>query len=132
MSTDSLQGLPRPSMLGGTMIISGTAVGAGMLSLPIVTSGLWFNGSVTLLVYIWACMLISGLMILEAMMHYPSGVNFYTSVKDLLGARAGMPSMASRLRLCFISSPMPISPLAARLSSIHYKRRHRQHQPDHC
>lgn len=24
-------------------------------------------------------------MILEAMMHYPSGVNFYTSVKDLLG-----------------------------------------------
>lgn len=85
MSTDSLQKLPRPSILGGTMIISGTAVGAGMFSLPIVTSGVWFSGSVALLVYTWACMLISGLMILEAMMHYPSGVNFHTSVKDLLG-----------------------------------------------
>ncbi len=29
----------RPSILGGAMIIAGTAVGAGMFSIPIVTSG---------------------------------------------------------------------------------------------
>ena len=51
MSTDTIQKLARPSVLGGAMIIAGTAVGAGMFSIPIVTSGVWFSGSVALLVY---------------------------------------------------------------------------------
>ncbi|VTR35457.1 Tryptophan permease [Serratia fonticola] len=67
------------------MIIAGTAVGAGMFSIPIVTSGVWFSGSVALLIYTWFCMLISGLMILEATMNYPAGASFHTVVKDLLG-----------------------------------------------
>lgn len=87
MSTDTIQKPARPSVLGGAMIIAGTAVGAGMFSIPIVTSGVWFSGSVALLVYTWACMLISGLMILEATLHYPSGASFHTIVKDLLGKR---------------------------------------------
>ncbi|WP_409308933.1 tryptophan permease [Pectobacterium sp. B1J-3] len=77
--------LSRPSILGGAMIISGTAVGAGMFSIPIVTAGVWFSGSVLLLIYTWACMLISGLMILETNLHYPAGASFHTMVKDLLG-----------------------------------------------
>lgn len=85
MSTDTLPKLARPSVLGGAMIIAGTAVGAGMFSIPIVTSGVWFSGSVALLIYTWACMLISGLMILEATLHYPSGASFHTIVKGLLG-----------------------------------------------
>jgi len=85
MSTDTIQKLAPPSVLGGAMIIAGTAVGAGMFSIPIVTSGVWFSGSVALLVYTWACMLLSGLMILEATLHYPSGASFNTMVKDLLG-----------------------------------------------
>ncbi|HHB1427133.1 TPA: tryptophan permease [Serratia odorifera] len=85
MSTDTIQKLSRPSVIGGAMIIAGTAVGAGMFSIPIVTSGVWFNGSIALLVYTWACMLISGLMILEATLHYPAGASFHTVVKDLLG-----------------------------------------------
>ncbi len=40
MSTDTIQKLARPSVLGGAMIIAGTAVGAGMFSIPIVTSAL--------------------------------------------------------------------------------------------
>ncbi len=85
MSTDTIQKLSRPSVLGGAMIIAGTAVGAGMFSIPIVTSGVWFSGSVALLIYTWACMLISGLMILEATLNYPTGASFHTMVKDLLG-----------------------------------------------
>lgn len=85
MSTDTIQTLSRPSVLGGAMIIAGTAVGAGMFSIPIVTSGVWFSGSVALLIYTWACMLISGLMILEATLNYPAGASFHTVVKDLLG-----------------------------------------------
>jgi len=85
MSADTPQKLSRPSVLGGAMIIAGTAVGAGMFSIPIVTSGVWFSGSVALLIYTWFCMLISGLMILEATLNYPAGASFHTVVKDLLG-----------------------------------------------
>jgi tryptophan-specific transport protein len=77
--------MPRPSLLGGAMIVAGTAVGAGMFSIPIVTAGVWFSGSVMLLIYTWACMLLSGLMILEANLNYPSGASFHTMVQDLLG-----------------------------------------------
>lgn len=75
----------RPSVLGGAMIIAGTAVGAGMFSIPIVTSGVWFTGSIFLLIYTWFCLFISGLMILEVNLHYPLGASFHTITKDLLG-----------------------------------------------
>lgn len=74
-----------PSVLGGSMIIAGTAVGAGMFSIPVITAGVWFNGSVFLLVYTWVCMLVSGLMILEVNLHYPIGASFHSMAKDLLG-----------------------------------------------
>lgn len=75
----------RPSVLGGAMIIAGTAVGAGMFSIPIVTSGVWFTGSIFLLIYTWFCLFMSGLMILEVNLHYPLGSSFHTITKDLLG-----------------------------------------------
>ncbi|MCG3472369.1 tryptophan permease [Xenorhabdus bovienii] len=85
MTIEVTQNLKRPSILGGAMIIAGTAVGAGMFSIPIATSGVWFTGSIILLVYTWACMYFSGLMILEANLNYPSGSSFHTVTKDLLG-----------------------------------------------
>ncbi len=33
-----------PSLLGGAMIIAGTAIGAGMLANPTATAGVWFIG----------------------------------------------------------------------------------------
>lgn len=75
----------RPSVFGGAMIISGTAVGAGMFSIPIVTSGVWFSGSILMLIYTWFCMFFSGLMLLEVNLNYPAGSSFHTMVKDLLG-----------------------------------------------
>ncbi|WP_419209794.1 tryptophan permease [Providencia manganoxydans] len=85
MSVDTAKTIKQPSILGGAMIIAGTAVGAGMFSIPMVTSGVWFAGSIVLLIYTFACMLLSGLMILEANMNYPAGASFHTMVKDLLG-----------------------------------------------
>lgn len=75
----------RPSVFGGAMIIAGTAVGAGMFSIPIVTSGVWFSGSTLMLVYTWFCMFFSGLMLLEANLNYEAGASFHTVVKGLLG-----------------------------------------------
>lgn len=76
-----------PSLLGGVMIIAGTAIGAGMLANPTSTAGIWFVGSVGVLLYTWFCMTTSGLMLLEANLHYPTGASFDTIVTDLLGKR---------------------------------------------
>ncbi|QEY24094.1 aromatic amino acid transporter [Neisseria animalis] len=74
-----------PSLFGGAMIIAGTVIGAGMFANPTATSGVWFAGSVAVLLYTWFSMLSSGLMILEVNTHYPHGASFDTMVKDLLG-----------------------------------------------
>ena len=77
--------MKQPSLFGGAMVIAGTIIGAGMLANPTATSGVWFVGSLAVLLYTWFSMLASGLMILEANTHYPSGVHFDTLVRDLLG-----------------------------------------------
>ncbi|MFZ7214846.1 aromatic amino acid transporter [[Pasteurella] aerogenes] len=75
----------RPSLFGGAMIIAGGTIGAGMLANPTSMAGVWFIGSVLVLIYTWFCMTTSGLMLLEANLHYPTGAGFDTIVKDLLG-----------------------------------------------
>ncbi|MDY0206853.1 MAG: aromatic amino acid transporter [Pseudomonas sp.] len=74
-----------PTRFGGMMIIAGTAIGAGMLANPTATSGVWFLGSVVVLLYVWLCMYLSGLMLLEATLHFPQGASFHTVVRGLLG-----------------------------------------------
>ncbi|WP_274584949.1 aromatic amino acid transporter [Neisseria leonii] len=76
----------KPSLTGGALLIAGTVIGAGMFANPTATSGVWFAGSMLVLLYTWFSMLSSGLMILEVNTHYPHGASFDTMVKDLLGA----------------------------------------------
>ncbi|QBF83417.1 tryptophan permease [Shewanella maritima] len=73
------------SLLGGAMIIAGTTVGAGMFSLPVVGAGMWFGWSLVMLVGIWFCMLMSGLYLLEANLHFKPGASFDTLTKETLG-----------------------------------------------
>lgn len=75
----------QPSLLGGTLIITGTIMGAGMLAIPTATAGIWFMPSLVLLALTWLCMMSSGLLILEANTHYPLAASFATMVRDLLG-----------------------------------------------
>lgn len=73
------------SLLGGAMIIAGTAVGAGMFSLPVVGAGMWFGYSLMMMVGVWFCMLVSGLMLLETNLHFEPGASFDTLTKSTLG-----------------------------------------------
>lgn len=75
----------KPTILGGTMIIAGTSIGAGMLGLPTISAGMWFYWSIFLLVGTWLCMLLSSQAILEVNLHYEPGASFNTLVKDNLG-----------------------------------------------
>lgn len=76
----------KATIFGGAMIISGTAIGAGMFANPTATAGIWFSWSLLVFIYTWFCMWTSGLMILEANLHYPSRSSFSTIVQDLLGS----------------------------------------------
>ncbi len=87
------------SAFGGAMIIAGTSLGVGMFSIPIVTAGVWFVGSVLLLVATWFCMYASGLMILETNLHHPAGASFHTMVKDILGKKC---SILNSLSVAFV------------------------------
>lgn len=75
----------KKSLIGGAMIIAGTTVGAGMFSLPVVGAGMWFSYSMLMLIGIWFCMLISGLFLLEANLHFEPGASFDTLTRDTLG-----------------------------------------------
>ena len=80
--TESTQ---KPSVLGGTMIIAGTSIGAGMLALPTISAGMWFYWSMALLIGCWLMMLLSSQALLEVNLHYEPGSSFHTLVKDTLG-----------------------------------------------
>lgn len=80
----------KPTVLGGTMIIAGTAIGAGMLGLPTISAGMWFSWSMLALFGTWALMLLSSQALLETNLHYEPGASFNTLVKDTLGRNWNM------------------------------------------
>lgn len=75
----------KPSVLGGTMIIAGTCIGAGMLALPITSAGMWFYWSLPILLGVGLLMLLSSQALLEVNLHYGPGASFHTLVGDTLG-----------------------------------------------
>ena len=75
----------RPSVLGGTMIVAGTIIGAGMLTLSTISAGMWTIWTIIILLLSFGIMFVSANMILEVNMFYPRGASFDTLVKNTLG-----------------------------------------------
>lgn len=75
------------SVLGGAMIAAGTMIGAGMLSLPIMSAGMWFNWTVFIMLLTVLFMYTSAEQILEVNLNYQPGASFDTLVKDNLGRK---------------------------------------------
>ncbi|PJE80996.1 Tryptophan-specific transport protein [invertebrate metagenome] len=84
---EGTQKLPRSSgtALGGAFISAGTAVGAGMFSMPVVTSGLWFGYSLLLLLVVAFCMYSASLYVLEVNLRFPERAGFDSMTEKLLG-----------------------------------------------
>ena len=72
-------------LLLGAMMTAGSAIGAGMFSLPIVSSGMWFPLTLFSLFVVWAMSYLSSLMIMEVTLEFPVGASFNTYTADLLG-----------------------------------------------
>ncbi len=76
------------SLIYGAAVVVSTAVGVGMMSLPIVSIGMWFNLSILVVVLTAIYMLIAGSLLLEVNMNYPVGTGFHSMIKDCMGNRS--------------------------------------------
>ena len=86
ITPEGTESLRSPSkVMGAALIVAGTTVGAGMFSLPVVSSGMWFSWSLVLLVAASFCMITSALYLLEVNLQYPTGASFDTMTQDTLG-----------------------------------------------
>ncbi|MGI9280915.1 MAG: amino acid permease [Endozoicomonas sp.] len=90
------------SILGGTVIVAGTAIGAGMFSLPVATSGMWFGYSIILMLLTWYCMYSSALYLLETNLRFPRGASFDTMAQATMGNVGRIINGASVAFLCYI------------------------------
>lgn len=73
-------------IMGAALLVGGTAIGAGMLALPVTTAVAGFNFAMLLLTVCFAYMLMTLFMLLEAILYIPQrGANIIAMAKQLLG-----------------------------------------------
>lgn len=73
------------SMLGGILLIAGTAIGAGILALPIITAFGGFIPSICIFVLIWAVMLLSAYFMLDVHLSLGGTANILSMADKTLG-----------------------------------------------
>ena len=78
-------------LLGGTLLVIGTTIGAGILALPVATAEMGFWGSMLLLTGAWFVMIICAFLFLEVNLWMPPNTNLIT----MAGATLGKPGQAA-------------------------------------
>lgn len=88
-------------MIGGTLLIVGTAIGGGMLALPVAASpGGFFNSSLLLLLC-WFLMTYSAFLILEVNLWLPPNSNIISMAKATLGRKGEVMAWTCYLLLLY-------------------------------
>ncbi len=75
----------KPSILGATLLVAGTSIGAGMLALPVVTGLGGFAPSLLVYVLCWLFMTGTGLFLLEICLKMPPDANLVSMAAVYLG-----------------------------------------------
>ncbi|WP_185817603.1 aromatic amino acid transport family protein [Shewanella atlantica] len=88
-------------MLGSIAIVAGTAIGAGMLALPLATAALGIIPAILLLVLIWGVSAYTSLLMLEINLRTGVGDNVHAITGKVLGKRGQLIQGASFLSLLF-------------------------------
>lgn len=70
---------------GSILLISGTAIGAGMLGLPVMTGFAGFFPTLIILFFLWLYMLLTAFLYLDANLAIPGNVNLITMASKTLG-----------------------------------------------
>lgn len=74
-------------VLGSTLIVAGTTIGAGMLALPLASAGIGFPTSLAIMLVLWLLMTYTALLMLELHQHAPSNATLHTLAKQFLGTK---------------------------------------------
>ena len=71
-------------LIGGILLLAGTAIGGGLLALPIATAKAGFLNGSLLLILCWSLMMVSALITLEISLWVPLGANMISMSQMLL------------------------------------------------
>ncbi|MEX0962141.1 MAG: aromatic amino acid transport family protein [Simkaniaceae bacterium] len=82
---EKLKKLRLPKTLGGILIVAGTAIGAGMLALPVVSAAGGFLPASLIFFLCWLFSASTGLLLLEVCQWMPKNANLVTMATHLLG-----------------------------------------------
>ncbi len=105
-------------MIGGVLIVSGTAIGAGILALPIIAVSAGLIPIVSLLLLTCLMMYIAAILILEINLKVKPGASFLMMTKTLLGPIGHMVASLSYLFLFYSLLAAYISGAATFLEDI--------------
>ncbi|SIN92793.1 tyrosine transporter TyrP [Salinivibrio sp. ES.052] len=72
-------------VLGSSLIIAGTTIGAGMLALPLASAGIGFGASMALMGAMWALMTYTALLMLEVHQYAEADATLHSLAKQFLG-----------------------------------------------
>lgn len=72
-------------VLGSSLIIAGTTIGAGMLALPLASAGIGFGASMALMGVMWALMTYTALLMLEVHQYADADATLHSLAKQFLG-----------------------------------------------
>ena len=72
-------------MLGGSLLVAGCCIGAGMLGLPVLSAQAGFQPSIIMFFVCWLFMVITGLLLLEVNLWYGGGISIITMAGRTLG-----------------------------------------------
>lgn len=88
-------------LVGSTLLITGTSIGAGMLALPIVTAQLGFPVAILLLLLCWLIMTTGAFLLLEANLWLPQNSNLVSMAKVTIGPWGQMIAWVAYLLLLY-------------------------------
>ncbi|PMH43792.1 tyrosine transporter TyrP [Vibrio sp. 10N.286.49.B3] len=93
--------MTKSKVIGSTLIIAGTTIGAGMLALPLASAGIGFFSSLALMLMIWALMAFTALLMLELHQYADKSATLHTLANTILGKQGKWVASASVLFLLY-------------------------------
>ena len=88
-------------LIGSTLIVAGTAIGGGMLAMPIISSGVGFRGIAVVMFALWFVMCFTSLLLVELYKYNSANDGFNTLTHRYLGKAGSYVTAASMLSLMY-------------------------------
>lgn len=88
-------------IIGSILIIAGTAIGGGMLAMPIISSGVGFPGITLIMILIWLAMCYTAILLVETYRYNNPDDGFSTMTYKYLGKAGSIVTGISMLTLMY-------------------------------